>query len=223
MSAKPSRQLLMFVKTPERGLCKTRMIPLLGAGGAVQFYQQLVLHTLNRLKFIEHVDVTVFAYPDTKHDFIRKLEQDFPVRLDKQSGVDLGERMFNAINQSLQHYDRCVLIGSDCPDMDTWYIEQAFDALTDHDIVLGPASDGGYVLIGARRVTASLFENIQWSGEFVLQESLHNAQAIGYSTTLLQTLWDIDTPDDFYRHHKRIRQLLNSNLPTGDDNGSPTG
>ncbi len=221
MHVSNKRQLILFVKCPQKGQCKTRLIPLLGADAANQLYRQLVLHILRRVQPMQDINIAVYAHPHIEHEFIQSLKQDFSISLHQQIGNNLGERMYNAMRDSLHNYRQCVLIGSDCPEIDTHYLEQAFTTIENCDIVFGPASDGGYVLIGGNRISSGLFENIQWSSPSVLQQSLYNAESLGYSTQLLKTLWDIDTPDDFIHHHKRIRQLLNADIDTGDSNGSP--
>ncbi len=214
------KQLILFVKAPDEGHCKTRLIPLLGKFATTELYKKLVIHCLQRICLLPDVDVAVHIDSRPEHEFFRMIQQTFNVSIHAQQGNDLGERMLFSIQQSLQDYDECVLIGSDCPEIDEHYIAAAFDALKYDELVYGPASDGGYVLIGASRIAAPLFDNIDWSTDSVLQQSLVNAQNCGYRYHLLNTLWDIDTASDYIQHHKRIKELLNISAPGEDSYGS---
>jgi len=204
-----NRQMIIFTKAPVAGQCKTRLIPLLGEQGATDFYKHLVRHCVNTARQLRNIDIAIYTYPDTQHAFIQQLNTDHRTSLHCQQGKDLGERMHHAIASSLKTYSQCVLIGSDCPIINTRYIEQAFSALNDHDISLGPASDGGYVLIGCRHIAPAVFSNTTWSNNKVLQQAIKNIKRINYSHHLLNTLWDIDTPDDFLQHKVKIEKLLN--------------
>jgi len=211
----PTRQLIIFLKAPDISKCKTRLIPLFGEQGATDFYIDLATHCVKKLHSLNTVDITLFCYPDIQHNFFKHLSKTYHVGLQAQQGRDLGERMYNAIECSLHHYDQSVLIGSDCPYITAEYIEQAYNALNSHDIALGPAKDGGYVLIGARKVDPELFTNTQWSSHTVLQQCLDNIEKLNYSHYLLPELWDIDTPDDFIENQSQIQTLLNKQYYTG--------
>jgi len=195
-----NRQLIVFIKAPQPGKCKTRLIPFMSAEQASEFYKELVINCLDKAVTLESTDVVIYTYPDIKHPYIKALGERYPVTLKLQVGTDLGERMHHAIQQSLQHYERCVLIGTDCPVLAPPYIDKAFKALDQHDMVLGPAKDGGYVLIGATKIEPGLFENVKWGTNTVLQQSLNNNAAAAYKTHLLNTLWDIDTPEDYIKY-----------------------
>ncbi len=113
-----------------------------------------------------------------------------------QSGSDLGERMFHAIRDGLLRYRKLVLVGSDCPAIDEQYLSDALTALDSKSFVLGPADDGGYVLIGATHIEASLFEGVSWGSEAVLDETRERLTASGREWSELNTLPDIDRPED---------------------------
>jgi len=117
-----------------------------------------------------------------------------------QRGADLGGRLASAFTELLSDpSDRAVVIGADCPDLDPAVIRQAFAALDGHDLVLGPARDGGYYLIGLRRPSPSLFEAVSWGTDRVLSETLERAASAGLGVETLQVLDDIDTPEDLVR------------------------
>lgn len=223
MAHKNKQHLILFARAPEPGKCKTRLIPLLGKNGAAELHRKLITHCLQQIATLEDTDISLYIDEQPEHLFFREIQQQHPVTVKQQQGFDLGERMYIAMRDSLKSYDKCVLIGSDCPEMNADYINQAFTKLDDHDQVLGPASDGGYVLIGLQKINRMLFQNVNWSHETVLQQSLYNSEQTGYRHTLLTTLWDIDEPRDYIQHHKRIWQLLNTHRTNGDYYGPPTG
>jgi len=204
-----NKQLIIFIKAPVAGHCKTRLIPLLGEQGATDFYKHLVRHCVDMATQLNNTNIAIYTYPDTQHPFIQELTTEKGVSLHCQQGIDLGERMHNAIAMSLKTHTQCVLIGSDCPIMNTHYIEQAFKALESHDITMGPALDGGYVLIGSNKISTEVFSNTQWSTDNVLDQCIKNLHQLKYSYHLLPELWDIDTPSDFINNKVQIENLLN--------------
>ena len=128
----------------------------------------------------------------------------FPVKTRLQHGLDLGMRMYHAMDKELKGSDKVILIGSDCPQLDDDYLKQAFAALeSPRDIVLGPANDGGYFLIGAKRVSPLLFKNISWGQASVLKETLSALDKLCFRPKVLDPLIDIDTIEDL----KALRDL----------------
>ena len=113
-----------------------------------------------------------------------------------QQGGDLGERMYNALAAGLQRFERVVLVGSDCPGIDADYLQQALTGLDQADLVLGPATDGGYVLIGAKRVSPEMFEGISWGSSAVLAETVLRLERMNWEWATLSPLADIDRPED---------------------------
>jgi len=209
------KQLIIFIKEPINGKCKTRLIPLLGEQGATDFYKQLASHTVQTSCQLENIDVALYTYPETQHPFIQNLATDNATSIHSQQGKDLGERMYNALHTSLKSYAHCVLIGSDCPGITSDYIEQAFKALESNSITLGPATDGGYVLIGCNKISPDIFANTEWSSQTVMQQCLKNIHRLNYSHHLLAELWDIDTPNDFLQNQLTIEHILKQQYLTG--------
>jgi rSAM/selenodomain-associated transferase 1 len=147
----------------------------------------------------------------SQHAFFSDCKRRFPLSLHLQKGKDLGARMHFAMEQALLRCKAAIIIGTDCPVMDADYLEAAFDKLRDgSDIVLGPSEDGGYVLIGARRIDATLFCGIPWGGNSVLAETRSALRVLGWSWSELDTLWDIDQPEglDRLRSDERFSDLL---------------
>ena len=113
-----------------------------------------------------------------------------------QQGADLGERMLHALRDALQRYSQVILVGSDCPWLTPGGLLQAAHALRTAHVVLQPATDGGYVLIGARKVGPDLFEDVPWGSDGVFAETARRLEEGGYRWTALEALPDIDRPED---------------------------
>ena len=202
----PSRdRLLVFARAPVAGACKRRLIPALGPEGAAALHRRLVIRTLKTATAVVAVtDVELWCAPDRHHPFFTACATRFGVALHDQHGADLGARMAHALETALQRSERAVLIGSDCPDLDRHYLEDAFARLTGpNDAVLGPAKDGGYVLIGLRRPAPALFEGIAWGGPQVAEQTRLQAANAGLILHELEPRADIDRPEDLIQQERR--------------------
>lgn len=194
----PQGRIIVFAKAPEPGAVKTRLIPALGAEGAARLSARLIRDTLDRAGGCALAPVELHVSPDTAHPFFRSLADCPPLRA--QQGADLGERMQAALAAALTGAGFAVLIGTDCPVLDCAYLEQACAALAGgRDAVLGPADDGGYVLIGLRRADARLFAGVDWGSTRVLAQTRARLAALGWDGLELPTLWDLDRPADLDR------------------------
>ena len=187
-------RLIIFCKAPVSGNVKTRLIPEFTADIARDIHIELAERTFALCETLQGVlinseplKVELWCAPDLTHTFFQ------PFGFDKfvQAGADLGERMANALNfGDGQDGTASVLIGTDCPPIDQDYILQAFDVLADSDVVLGPAEDGGYGLIGlsagrlARGDWLPLFEGIPWSTNAVTTMTSAQAKVLGVSVAL---------------------------------------
>jgi rSAM/selenodomain-associated transferase 1 len=191
--------LLIFTRYPEPGKVKTRLISALGPAGACNLHQRLTSHILQIAKN--------FAATATQRDFlvcfdgasIRQMQQMFGLEYDfvPQSEGDLGSRMSAAFAQFLaQGRRRVVLIGSDCPGITGEILDAAFYHLHNHNLVLGPATDGGYYLIGLSAHFPELFQDLPWGTAEILTMTMKRAASLGLRTRLLETLTDIDRPGD---------------------------
>ncbi len=191
------RQLLIMARAPVPGACKTRLIPALGAAGAAALQRRLLHHILTEAARVRGATLTIHAHPDTDHPLLREWAAEFGARLRPQQGSDLGERMAHALARALADGGPAVLVGSDSPGYAKDYLEAAFAALeAGHPLVLGPAVDGGYVLIGLNRFEPALFRDIPWGGERVAARTRERAAAAGLRPFELEPLADIDTPAD---------------------------
>ncbi len=190
--------LQIFSKTPVPGQVKTRLQPTLSPQECAQLHKWLLLQTLQVASKSGQDNIQLWCYPTTQHDFITEMQQRFQLELRVQQGFDLGERMLNALNQGLRDNDAVILIGSDCPFFTTDYINEALLLLeSDLDMAIGPAKDGGFVLVATNKpMPKKLFEGIAWGKKSVLEETLKRAKDNKIRYEMLQPLQDIDRPED---------------------------
>jgi rSAM/selenodomain-associated transferase 1/rSAM/selenodomain-associated transferase 2 len=195
--------LQIFAKEPQPGRVKTRLASTLGGAQAARLYRELAEATLAVAVAARDAGavagVEVWCDPDPESPLFSEWRRRHDVALRTQRGGDLGERMRNAIVSSLSRGRPALLIGTDAPAIDVAYIARAARALATHDAVVGPADDGGYVLIGLKR-DVDVFSNIPWSSEGVMaatRAKLSNAQV---AFVELPVLWDVDTPADLARY-----------------------
>ena len=200
-----STAVLVFTKAAQPGVSKTRLIPALGADEAAAAHEVLVLRTLDMTRDlgVAGEDYQVSLWGAVPHPALDLWSDQFALPLHLQAAGDLGQKMLHGLASALDAgADQAVLIGSDCPAMTAEYIRQACAALRASDLVLGPAEDGGYVLIGCKQVYAELFANIPWGSDKVLARTLEQAEQLELSVTLLATLWDVDRPEDWARFQR---------------------
>ena len=191
--------VLVFQKNAILGKVKTRLASGMGELRALEIYRHLVQSTYSVL---EHVEAPVWTYFS---DFIPETVNPPIAKSFVQDGQDLGERMAHAFARSFESgMEKVVLIGTDCPTLQSHHLHEAFEALTHSDLVLGPATDGGYYLIGMKCRSDYLFAGIAWSTAEVLAQTLAVATAHGLHFTLLDELSDIDTQEDWERYTSQI-------------------
>lgn len=189
---------------------KTRLSADLGERQVLTLYKNLIEHTLSKV-CKNNFNVALHCYPDTQHPFFDYCQDKYNVTLYSQDGEDLGVRMHNAIKRHLNQTSFVVLIGSDCPQIDSIYINNAFQMLeTGSDIVLGPALDGGYVLIGANKISETIFSNINWSTSDVFQTTMQRINTLGWIVSCLPSVRDIDELSDYeyFSRHKDFKYLF---------------
>jgi rSAM/selenodomain-associated transferase 1 len=195
--------VLVFQKNAVLGKVKTRLASGMGELRALEIYRHLIQLTYSAL---EDVPVPVWTYFS---DYIPETVNTPIAKSFVQEGQDLGERMANAFARSFElGMDKVVLIGTDCPTLQSHHLNQAFEALTHSDLVVGPATDGGYYLIGMKRRADYLFEGITWSTAEVLSQTLNVASQHGLTTTLLHQLDDIDTQEDWQRYSSQFENKV---------------
>jgi rSAM/selenodomain-associated transferase 1 len=193
---RPEPALIVFARAPEPGRVKTRLAPLLGEKGAARLHALMVEKTLSTALAAGFKRVDLYCAPGTEGKFFRKMQRRFGVRLLTQGRGNLGDRMFRALSR----HSCAILIGSDCPGLRPSDLRAAARALRGGaDAVLAPAEDGGYVLIGLRRVSRRLFDGIPWGGPQVLARTRRRLRALHWRCQELRTLWDVDRPEDVAR------------------------
>jgi hypothetical protein len=188
--------LIIIAKYPEKGLVKTR-IKGLSDEQRVDLYTRLLNDTMEKLSTIPGVDTYIaFAPSDTKEYFTR-----FKVGLIPLSDGDLGQRMYEAFHITFQRdYEKVSLVGADIPGLSVSIVMDSFNQLSDNDLVYGPARDGGYYLIGMRKLIKEVFNDVPWSTERTLEISIKNAEKAVCSVSLITELSDIDTFKDANKH-----------------------
>lgn len=191
-------RVVIFAKLPRLGKVKTRLQPELSAEQALDIYQQLFYHGLNTLQAARLCPFELWFDAEPEPAFAAQIMQRYePVKIRVQQGDDLGQRMQNAVRDVLQRTDKLVLIGADCPAIDKDYLATALANLNDSSpVVLGPASDGGYVLIAAQKANLPVFDAIDWGTDRVLEQTRLRLRSAGIDWFELPSLIDIDRPED---------------------------
>jgi len=194
-------RVAVFARWPKPGAVKTRLSPALPGPLALDLYRAMLRDALASAgeagaveRFLYWADAPAGGDLEAPDGFVTR----------RQRGGDLGERLTDALGELLAGPDaRAVVIGADCPELTPPILREAFDALASADLVLGPASDGGYYLLGLRRPAPALFASIAWGTASVLEQTLERARGSGLETVLLGGLADLDTPDDLVRFAAR--------------------
>lgn len=192
-------RVAVFAKAPVPGEVKTRLVPALGVEGAARVHEALVRRALDTAVRAGVGRVELWCAPDSRHPFFARCEQEFGAKLCEQPPGDLGRRMAEAFRAALCDNAALVLIGSDCPALRPEVVREAAMALRSHDAVFAPAEDGGYVLVGLSAPDGGIFEGIAWGGSEVMAETRARLRAARISWKELETLWDIDRPEDYAR------------------------
>ena len=192
--------LIIFTRYPEPGKTKTRMIPALGAEGAAELQRQMSEHTLkNAQEWQKNSGGRIAIHFMGGDVFLMSNWLGKELNYYPQISGNLGKKMQYAFNQAFeQGATKVVTIGIDCPNLNINLLNKAFSDLSDHDLVLGKAEDGGYYLIGLKRVIPELFQNINWGTAEVLAQTQNIANNLNLNSSYLPTLRDIDRPEDLF-------------------------
>ncbi|RKT46919.1 hypothetical protein BDD21_4461 [Thiocapsa rosea] len=196
----PNARILIFAKAPIPGLVKTRLIPTLGPAGAAELACDLLERLVRRLSDARLAPVELWCSPDPEHSLFRALAESVGVALRTQRGDDLGERLSRAAEDALGRAETVLLVGADIPELDAAYCASALAALAESDAVLGPAEDGGYVLLGLNASAPELFTDMPWGGERVAAITRRRIASLGWRCPELPVLWDLDRPEDLMRY-----------------------
>ena len=198
MEARPADRLILFARYPVPGQAKTRLIPALGPEGAARLHRRLTEHAVRLARAAgssRRVGVTICCTGAPLRDFRRWLGADLAFA--SQSSGDLGARLRHAFSSAFRGGARRVVVfGADIPDLSPEILLQSFEDLGAHDVVLGPAADGGYYLIGVKRAAPELFSGISWGTALVREQTRAAIGRRGLSVAELPTLGDVDLPGD---------------------------
>ncbi len=207
---KAQTALLIFAKAPVPGQVKTRLIPALGAARATEIHNELLWQTLATARRSSIRSLTLCCAPDARHPTLLEYAERFSLRLEDQVDSDLGERMRFALEQALQDHRQALLIGSDCVELTEFDLDLARRKLAEGcEVVLGPAHDHGYYLIGMTAVRRQLFTGIEWGTDRVLAETRKRITQLNLKRFELPARRDIDRPEDLeWLSRHRARQAL---------------
>ena len=199
------RDLIIFVKNPVLGKAKTRLAASIGDVAALEVYRQLLAYTKHVVQKLDALKTVWYSSHVEKEDIWTKGGFNKKVQI----GDDLGQKMNNAFEATFaqEKSDAVVIIGSDCAELEERHVSEAFDALESNDIVLGPAKDGGYYLLGMRVFVPELFESIDWSTSKVAEQTLYAIKENNLSYLLLDELNDVDTVEDYVQIKHRLPEL----------------
>jgi len=209
----PNAVLMIFCKAPIPGQVKTRLIPKLTAEQAAELHIELSIKTLQRATQNNLCPVQLWCSPTTVHAFFTASTATYPITLQQQQGIDLGERMHHAFCSALADYSHALLMGCDCPSLTEQDLEQALTALNqENEVVLAPAEDGGYVLVGFNRPHPELFDDMPWGTARVLNQTRNRIEHYKLSHHELIEQWDLDTPEDLERYRALALSAMPSDL-----------
>jgi hypothetical protein len=190
----------VFAKEPEPGRVKTRLAPLLGNLEAAKLHARFVHNTLEMTCRAGLSPVELWCSPSVDTAFFQGCAQRFDITLHLQSPGDLGQRMHQALCDTLDHSSAAILVGADCPGLCIADLAEALDALArGAGAVLGPARDGGYYLVGLTQPDPYLFANLEWGTATIFADTIKRLEGSGIDYHCLTEKDDVDTPKDYQR------------------------
>lgn len=204
----PDARLLVLSKAPDPGQVKTRLIALLGESAAAGLYEGLLRSTLEMAVNSGLCPVDLWCSPTEAHPFFQQCRQQYGVELHRQAEGDIGCRMSHALESASRSSRLLLLIGADCPALSVDDLEEALDLLDrGTEVVLGPAEDGGYYLIGMSGLHPFLFTDVPWSTPAVLDLTKTRLNSKQVTWQCLTAHRDLDTPDDYHAWLESGRKL----------------
>ena len=204
--------VITFCKYPLEGKVKTRIAKTIGNEFAVKLYKLFAEHTFQELLKTESIFPYLFFADNNDREKIKKWAG-AEFLLEPQEGDDLGERMYNAFKKVIDRGStKTIIIGTDIPDMSSDIIRKALQALNNSDVVIGPANDGGYYLLGMKNLYKNLFSGIEWGSNSVLRMTLEKINALNLSYSILPELIDVDTEDDLKKWFAKYSEGNNYSL-----------
>lgn len=205
------RCLIVFAKEPEKGRVKTRLADCLSGAERLNLYKAFLKDTVRLARKIR-CETRILAYASNKNPvYLKKVAANFVFY--KQRGKGLGMRIHNAFKFASKNNadtQKTVLIGSDSPLLPANYIKKAFQELERKDVVLGPADDGGYYLVGLKKPCLGLFKGIKWSSAQVLKSTIKNIKSREKSFSFLDRFYDVDICASLSRLRQDLRKQKNT-------------
>jgi uncharacterized protein len=194
--------IIVFVRNPELGKVKTRLSKTIGDKDALKIYTILLKHTESVLHRVSSYKVVYYSEEIQYND----LWSDTQYQKKRQKGNDLGARMQNAFETAFKEgHEKVVIVGSDLFDLKPTHIENAFKSLENNEVVLGPSLDGGYYLLGMKKMHSVVFKNKQWGTDSILESTLKNLEQ--KNVKLLEALNDIDTFEDLEAQPELLKKI----------------
>ena len=208
-----SSALIIMAKEPMVGSTKTRLCPPLNLEEAALLYEVLLRDTIEMVSGIKDIALAIALTPPESIEYFKRIAPSkthfIPIVC-----ANIGECLTISMNRLLDlKYERVLALNSDGPSLPAAIIHQAIQSLDNHDLVLGPAEDGGYYLVGLKQLHSKIFAEIEWSTDQVLTQTLHKAKCLGLSVHLLPVWYDIDTAYDIERLRAELKVLPSDALP----------
>jgi len=195
--------IAILAKAPVPGYAKTRLIPSIGAHAAARLQDAFTERTVKTALASQAGAVTLWCAPNPGHPSFVELGRNLSIVLKRQPGGDLGERMLAAMAGG-----PTVILGTDCPALTPQHIAATAEALQHADVVITPADDGGYVLIGTRKPQPQLFAGIAWGGSSVMDETRARMARLALHCIEFEPLWDVDTEADLARAESELAAIF---------------
>ena len=186
----------VFCKAPVSGKVKTRLIQAIGARRALDLYKQMLERIMVDFS-LDRPNAELWISPVKDHVYFER----YALPRFQQKGDDLGARISEALRDGLTRHESVVLVGTDLPLINNSYIDLAVSALMHHEVVIGPAADGGYGLVGVKKEIPDMFSDIDWGTERVLSQTCDKLNRGGLDYCLLPLIWDVDRPEDLERYN----------------------
>jgi rSAM/selenodomain-associated transferase 1 len=204
--------IVIMAKEPHPGKTKTRLSPPLTHLQAADLYAALLLDTIAMLAGLEGIDLAVAISPPESKKYFQRITPGETLLMSIE-GVDIGDCLIQALGRLLDHgYRKVIALNADGPSLPIAYLHQAVESLDDRDIVLGEGHDGGYYLVGIKRLHSILFQDIAWSTRRVLAQTLDQVSRAGLSVSLTPVWYDIDTIQDLRRLKEELPTLPDDRL-----------
>jgi len=201
-----------MAKEPKVGSTKTRLCPPLSPDEAAKFYEVLLWDTINMISGIKDIDLAIGLTPPESTDYFKRIAPT-AAHLIPVTCATIGECLGLVLDKLLKMgYANVIALNSDGPSLPPAYIQKAIESLEQHDLVLGPAEDGGYYLIGCKQHHANLFTGINWSTNQVLTQTITKADELDLTVSQLPAWYDVDTSRDIQRLREELKTLPHQSL-----------